>query len=191
MGYCKEHDNSLDVVMTTTILGIAGSLRQGSLNRGLLRAADRVLPDDTKLEVAHISDLPIYNWDVEQEHGFPEPVRRFRDQIVAADALLIATPEYNNSIPGALKNAIDWASRGGLESPMTRMPAAIMGAAGRLGSVRAQMHLRTILQHNDLQVVQKPEVLVAGRASFEDGELVDERYLDQIRRLLAALLELV
>ena len=176
--------------MTTTILGISGSLRRGSLNRSLLRAAAELVPANTQLELADISDLPLYDWDVEQETGFPASVQRFRDQIDAVDAVLIATPEYNNSVPGALKNAIDWASRGGPDSPLTRKPAAIMGAAGRLGSVRAQMHLRTILMHNDLQVVQNPEVLVPGREAFENGELVHERYRDQVRRLLEALVEL-
>ncbi len=176
--------------MTTHILGIAGSLRRASTNRGLLRAAARVLPQDTKLEIAEIGDLPIYNWDDEQEHGYPDSVKRFRDEIEAADALLIATPEYNYSIPGALKNALDWASRGGPDSPLNEKPAAIMGAAGRLGSVRAQMHLRTILQHNDLRVVQKPEVMIAVRDAFTDGELTNERYLDQVRRLVAALVDL-
>lgn len=175
--------------MTTTILGIPGSLRRGSLNRALIRAAAELAPADTHIELADIADLPLYNWDVEQESGFPESVQRFRDQIAAADAVLIATPEYNNSLPGALKNAIDWASRGGAESPLTHKPAAIMGAAGRLGSVRAQLHLRTILMHNDLQVVQKPEVLVPGREAFENGELVHERYRDQVQRLLEALVE--
>ena len=176
--------------MTTTILGISGSLRRGSHNRALLRAAERLLPEDPKLEVADISDLPIYIWDVEQEQGYPASVQRFRRQMAEADALLIATPEYNNSIPGALKNAIDWASRGGAEAPLRRKPAAIMGAAGRLGSVRAQMHLRTIFLHGDLRVVQSPEVLVSGGEPFQEGELVDERHLDQIRRLVAALVDL-
>jgi chromate reductase len=176
--------------MTINILGIPGSLRRDSLNRSLLRAAVDLLPEGARLEVANISDLPLYNWDVEQESGFPAPVQRFRDQIAAADGLLIATPEYNNSMPGALKNAIDWASRGP-ESPLNGMPAALMGAAGRLGSVRAQMHLRTVLMHNDLKVVQRPEVLVSGSSHFTDGELTNERYRDQISRLLAALGELI
>lgn len=176
--------------MTTTIVGIAGSLRRGSTNKSLLRAAAAVLPEDTMLELADISDLPLYNWDVEQEAGYPESVQRFRQQIAAADALLIATPEYNNSMPGALKNAIDWASRGGADSPLNHKPAAIMGAAGRLGSVRAQMHLRTVLMNNQLRVVQSPEVLVPGGDSFTDGELTSERYIDQIRRLVVALVEL-
>lgn len=176
--------------MTMNILGIAGSLRRGSMNRAMLRSAANLLPDGAQLEVADISDLPLYNWDIEQESGFPTSVQRFRDQIAAADGLLIATPEYNNSMPGALKNAIDWASRGP-ESPLDGMPVAIMGAAGRLGSVRAQMHLRTVLMHNDLKVVQKPEVLVSGGSHFTNGELTDERYLDQIRRLLAGLIDLI
>jgi chromate reductase len=176
--------------MTTNILGIPGSLRRDSLNRSLLRAAADLLPAGMRLDVADISDLPLYNWDVEQESGFPAPVLRLRDQITAADGLLIATPEYNNSMPGALKNAIDWASRGP-ESPLNGMPAAIMGAAGRLGSVRAQMHLRTVLMHNDLKVVQRPEVLVTGGSPFTEGELTDERYRDQISRLLGALHDLI
>ncbi len=175
----------------TNILGISGSLRRSSTNRALLRAAATVLPEGANLTTAEIGDLPLYNWDDEQEFGYPEPVERLRAEIAAADALLIATPEYNYSMPGALKNALDWASRGGADSPLNRKPAAIMGAAGRLGSVRAQMHLRTVLMHNDLQVVQKPEVLVPIRDGFSDGELTHERYLDQVRRLLAALVEIV
>lgn len=177
--------------MTVHILGIAGSLRRGSTNRALLRAAAELAPEGVIVDVVEIGDLPLYNWDVEQEHGFPEPVQRFRSQVAAADALLIATPEYNNSMPGALKNAIDWGSRGGAEAPINEKPTAIMGAAGRLGSVRAQMHLRTVLLNNDLKVVQVPEVLVAAGDSFTDGELTSERHRDQIRRLLDNLLEIV
>lgn len=177
--------------MTIHVLGIAGSLRRDSLNRALLRAAAGLLPERAEMTVADISDLPLYNWDVEQESGFPESVERFRQEIAHADGLLIATPEYNNSMPGALKNAIDWASRGGPDSPLNTKPAAIMGAAGRLGSVRAQMHLRVVLLHNDLQVVQRPEVLVAAGNNFTDGELTNERYLDQIKRLCVGLVELI
>ena len=92
-------------------------------------------------------------------------------------------------MPGALKNALDWASRGGEASPLNEKPAAMMGVAGRLGSVRAQMHLRTVLLHNNLQVVQKPEVLIAGAGNFVDGELVNERHLDQVKRLCSALFD--
>ena len=113
--------------MIYRILGIPGSLRRSSLNRSLLDAAAEVMPDNGKLELADLSDVPLYNWDVEQELGFPEPVQRFRQQIAEADGLLFATPEYNYSMPGALKNALDWASRGGGEAPINRKPAAIMG----------------------------------------------------------------
>ena len=177
--------------MTTNILGICGSLRRASTNRALLRTAATMLPEGAELEIADISEFPLYNWDLEQENGIPEPVQRFRDQVADADALLIATPEYNYSMPGALKNALDWASRGGSDAPLNKKPAAIMGAAGRLGSVRAQMHLRSVLMHSDLNVVQKPEVLIPVREAFVDGELVNERYLDQVKRLVAALLDLV
>jgi chromate reductase len=177
--------------MIYRILGIPGSLRRNSLNRALIDAAGELMPGNGKLELADLSGLPLYNWDMEQEFGFPEPVRLFRQQIAEADGLLIATPEYNYSMPGALKNALDWASRGGDEAPINRKPAAIMGAAGRLGSVRAQMHLRQVLMHNDLRVVQKPEVLVAGGGNFTDGVLTNERYRDQIGRLCTALLRLI
>lgn len=177
--------------MIYRILGIPGSLRRGSLNRSLLETAAELMSDNGKLELADLVDLPIYNWDVEQEVGFPEPVQRFRQQIAEADGLLFATPEYNYSMPGALKNALDWASRGGDSAPINRKPAAIMGAAGRLGSVRAQMHLRQVLLHNDLRVVQTPEVLIAGGPNFTDGVLTNERHLDQIERLCAALVGLI
>ena len=111
--------------------------------------------------------------------------------IAAADALLIATPEYNWSIPGVLKNALDWASRGGEGSPLRGKPAAILGAGGRLGTLRAQTHLREILRHNRVRVVGLPEVLIdAAETRFDAaGRLIDERFRDQIRRLLEALAE--
>lgn len=169
-----------------TVLGISGSLRRGSHNTAALREAGSVAPADVTVELALIGDLPIYNADVEREQGFPEPVQRFRDEIAAADGLLIATPEYNYSVTGALKNALDWASRS--PSPLDRAPAAILGVGGRLGTARSQQHLRDMLRHNDLQVVTKPEVLIAGgRSKFDDGRLNDERALDQIRRLMVAL----
>ncbi len=144
------------------------------------------------IEIADLSKLPIYDADVESDEGFPPAVVDLRQELAEADALLIATPEYNFSIPGGLKNAIDWASRGGAAAPLNHKPAAILGAGGRLGTIRAQMHLRQILMHNDLQVVAKPEVLI-DRAweKFEDGRLIDDRHRDQITRLLEALAETV
>ncbi len=171
------------------VLAISGSLRRGSYNTALLRAAQELAPDGMTVELASLDKLPPYNADVEREEGFPPAVQDLRDGIADADALLIATPEYNYSIPGVLKNAIDWASRGGRDAPIDRMPAAILGGGGRSGTLRAQLHLRQILAHNNLRVVQKPEVLVDRVWEKIDGEgrLADDRFRDQIRRLLAAL----
>lgn len=170
------------------VLGVSGSLREGSYNTMLLRAAAEVAPDGMAVEIADISDLPMYNADVEREEGFPESVRRFRGQLEGADGLLFATPEYNYSVTGAMKNAIDWASR--RPSPLDYKPAAILGAGGGSGTARAQRHLRDILKHNDLRVVTEPEVLVArARQFFSDGRLTDNTVRAEVRALLEALLE--
>lgn len=170
------------------VLGVSGSLREGSYNTMLLRAAAEVAPDGMAVEIADISDLPLYNADIERQEGFPESVRRFRNQLDEADGVLFATPEYNYSVTGAMKNAIDWASR--RPSPIDYKPAAILGAGGGSGTAKAQRHLREILKHNDLRVVTEPEVLVArARQFFGDGRLTDAAIRDQIRLLLVALLE--
>lgn len=175
--------------MTIHILGISGSLRRNSTNRALLRTAQAVAPPDVTIEIADLHDIPLFNVDVEAE-GMPEAVLAFRDRIRAADALIFATPEYNWSIPGVLKNAIDWASRKGLDpsSPLDGKPAAIMSAAGMSGGMRAQMHLREILQHNDLRVLNRPSLMIARAAQyFEDGRLVDPNLRARLARQLAAL----
>lgn len=173
---------------TIHIAGISGSLRRASFNTALLRAAQTVLPDNTKLEIVDYSDVPLYNHDLETEVGFPEAVADMRQQLRLADGILFATPEYNWSIPGVMKNAIDWASRGP-DSPIRNKPAAIMGAGGRLGTAYAQMHLRQVLMHNHLRVVTNPSVFVARASEHFDAEggLRNDRYLNQIQRLLAAL----
>ncbi len=173
---------------TIQIAGISGSLRRGSFNTALLRAAQTLLPENTKLEIVDYSDVPLYNGDIERGSSFPEPVLELQSQLARADAVLFATPEYNWSISGALKNMIDWASRGP-DSPLTGKPAALMGAGGRMGTAYAQGHLRQILAHLDMDVVNRPVVMVARAPEHFDDELnlVDERYLDQIRRLLEAL----
>jgi chromate reductase len=157
------------------ILGIAGSLREGSYNRSLLRAAREHLPEGVDLVDHDLRALPFYNGDVEAT-GDPEAVVRFKQAIREADALLIATPEYNRGVPGVLKNAIDWASRPPLASPLTGKPVAIMGAStGRGGTARAQEQLRAALEFSRADVLEQPEVLVpeAFMRFDEQGELVD------------------
>lgn len=173
---------------TVHVAGISGSLRRGSYNTALLHAARAVLPDHAKLEVVEYTDVPLYNHDVEKHEGYPDAVVSLREQLHRADAILFAAPEYNWSIPGVMKNAIDWASRGS-DSPLNHKPAAIMGAGGRLGTAYAQQHLRQILMHNDMRVITRPNVLIshASKQFDEDLNLVNERHLDQIRKLLEAL----
>jgi chromate reductase len=171
------------------ILGISGSLRKGSYNASLLRAAAELLPPGQTLETFDLLPLPIFNAD--HEKPFPEPVAMFRERLAQADALLIACPEYNSSITGALKNAIDWASRSP-QSPLTGKPVAIMGAStGNFGTVRAQLHLRQILTHVGALTVTKPEVLImrAEKAFDANGQLVDEVARGFLRDLLSALAE--
>ena len=176
---------------SVSVVAFAGSLRRKSLNRGLIRAAVEVAPADVSITVVELNDLPMYDADHDGPAS-PPAVVAFRRAIVAADALLIATPEYNYSVSGFLKNAIDWASRKPSQDEPPALqgkPAAIMGAGGRFGTVRAQAHLRYILLHNDLKLVNKPEVMIA-RAweHFDaDGNLVDDVMRGQVRELVTAL----
>ncbi len=168
------------------VLGFAGSLRERSNNRTLLRIAAEALPEGMELEVFDLTPIPLYNGDVEAA-GMPDPVRHFRERIHAADALLIACPEYNYSIPGVLKNAIDWASRPP-EQPFAKKPLAIMGTGGGLGTARSQYHLRQVCVSLDMHPLNKPEVLVRNAESFTpDGSLKDESVRDKIAALLTAL----
>jgi chromate reductase len=173
------------------VLGFSGSLRKGSYNTALLHAAAELLPDDMLLKTFDLAPIPLYNEDIRAQ-GYPESVQTFRDQIAAADALLIATPEYNFSVTGVLKNAIDWASTSP-RAPLGGKPAAIVGASnGNFGTVRAQMHLRQILAANNMFLVNKPEVLVAraGEKFDAEGRLMDETARKLIRDLLEALVAL-
>ena len=174
-----------------SLLGISGSLRSGSYNTGLLRAAGSSLGPGVQLTIAELGAIPMYNWDDEQHAGFPTPVIALREQVAEADGLLFATPEYNWSVTGALKNTIDWLSRSPAP-PIDEKPAAIMGIGGGSGTGRSQEHLRDILGHNRLRIVAEPEVmLVQSRTRFADDELVDERARAQIHALLVALVEVV
>jgi chromate reductase, NAD(P)H dehydrogenase (quinone) len=170
------------------VLGFSGSLRKGSYNSALLHAAGELLPEGMTMETFDLSAIPVYNEDVRQA-GFPDAVQRFRERIAAADALLIATPEYNYSIPGVLKNALDWASRPP-DPPLDGKPVAIMGAStGNFGTVRSQMHLRQVCVYTNMLPINKPEVLVAqAKGKFDaDGRLTDETTRGFVRDLLTAL----
>ena len=171
------------------LLGIAGSLRERSYNRALLRAAAELAPPGVVLEEHDLRGLPFYDGDLEAA-GDPEPVTELKNAIRRADGLVISTPEYNRGIPGGLKNAIDWASRPALASPLAGKPVAIMGAStGRGGTARAQQQLREALGFPRAVVVEEPEVLVpeAYLHFDENGELVDEQTREQIAELLAEL----
>ena len=170
------------------ILGFAGSLRKGSYNKALLRAALELLPEDAEFEIFDLEGIPPFNSDL--ENRMPEIVKEFKAKIRAADALLIATPEYNYSIPGVLKNAIDWASRPYGDNAFEGKPAAIMSASsGLLGAVKAQFHLRQTFVFLDVLAINRPEVVVtfAGEKIDDKGRVTDEKTREKIKELLKAL----
>ncbi len=171
------------------ILGICGSLRKDSLNRSLLRAAQGLTPDGTTIDIIDLGDIPLFNEDVEAQ-GDPDPVQALKERIRATDAVLIATPEYNWGLPGALKNAFDWASRPAGRSVLKQKPVAMMGAStGPWGTTRAQLQLRQSLTYVDALALQSPWVYVAmGKEKFDgSGALSDERTRQQVKELVAAL----
>jgi len=174
------------------ILGIVGSLRKDSYNHFALKAAQELVPEGVVLNLIELRGIPIYDQD--NEMAPPEIVLEFKRRILAADAILFATPEYNYSIPGGLKNAIDWASRPYGKSAWLGKPAAIMGASvGNLGTARAQYHLRQILVAQNMPVVNQPEVMIASATKYFDqsGRLTDETTRQFIQKLLAELVRLV
>ena len=172
---------------TIDILGISGSLRQASYNTALLRAAAELMRTNMSMEIFDLSPLPMFSQEL--ENPFPESVIHFRARLAQADAVLIATPEYNASISGALKNALDWASRPP-QNPFNGKPVAIMGASkGNFGTLRAQLHLRQILTHIGALPLGKPEVLVARAEQVfnAEGKLVDPATCGYLQDLLTAL----
>src|SRR5215475_12681172 len=172
---------------TVNILGIAGSLRRGSFNAATLRAAQELVPSGMTIEAFDIAPIPAYNEDVRQQ-GFPAPVEELRTRIKAADGLLIVTPEYNYSIPGVLKNAVDWASRPP-EQPFDGKAIGIMGASGgTLGTARAQYHLRQCFIFLNGHVMNRPEVMIPqAQNKFDaDGRLTDQQTRDFVAAHLAA-----
>jgi len=152
------------------ILGISGSLREGSFNTALLRAAQHLAPSGMEIEIFSLASIPIYNDDVRLA-GFPPEVAQFREAIRSADGLIIASPEYNRSVPGMLKNAIDWASRPP-EQPFAGKPIAIMGVSnGALGAAFANHHLRQIFVYMDARMVNGPEVMIGEAKTKFDASL--------------------
>ena len=169
------------------MLGFAGSLRKGSYNRSLLRAARDLLPANAELEIFDLEGIPLYNQDLEQQ--LPEKVREFKEKIRAADALLIATPEYNYSIPGVLKNAIDWGSRPHGDNVFYDKPIALMGASiGMIGTARVQYHLRQSCVFLNMHPLNRPEVMVPfAHEKIKDGKLIDQKTRDLVKQLLEGL----
>ncbi len=171
-----------------SILGFAGSLRQGSYNRALLREAAQLVPEGAGLEIFDLEGIPPFNQDLEP--SMPERVKEFKSKVRSADALLIVTAEYNYSIPGGLKNAIDWGSRPSGDNSFQGKPVAIMSAStGMLGGARAQYHLRQVFVYLDMHPVNRPEVFVtmANQKFDEKGTLTDEKTKEFIKGLLEAL----
>jgi len=168
------------------ILGISGSLRRGSLNSAALRAVQGLAPSGMSIEIfGDLAAIPLYNDDLRTE-GYPESVQKLRDGIAAADGLLLVTPEYNYSIPGVLKNAIDWASRPP-HQPFDAKPIAMMGASpGALGTARAQYHLRQCFVYLNGFVLNRPEVMIGqANSKFDaEGKLTDQGTADFLVKFL-------
>jgi NAD(P)H-dependent FMN reductase len=180
----------------TTILGLSGSLRSGSLNSALLRAAVDAMPDGATLEIGSIKGIPLYDGDVEAAQGVPDVVEQLKERIVATDGLLLVTPEYNNSLPGVFKNAIDWLSRppADIGRVFRQRPVAVIGASpGGFGTLLSQTAWLPVLKTlgtaayfgGRLQVSRASEVFDTS------GRLVDERIREQLKKFLAGFSEFV
>jgi chromate reductase len=174
---------------TIRVLGVAGSLRAGSFNRSLLRAAVDLVPAGMEISIFEgLREIPPYDADVESR-GEPPPVAAWKRAISEADAVLFVTPEYNYGVPGTLKNAFDWASRPAGTSPLNKKPAGIMGVSGgNSGTARAQLALRQSCVFTETYAMLRPEVLVPrGAEKFDaEGRLTDERTREAVRKFLAA-----
>jgi NAD(P)H-dependent FMN reductase len=178
------------------IIGITGSLRNGSFNTALLRAATGLMPSEAALEIATLKGIPLYDGDLEAKEGIPQAVMALKEQVVAADGLLLATPEYNNSIPGVFKNGIDWLSRP--PSDITRVfsgrAVAVMGASpGGFGTILSQNAWLPVLRTLGMRPWYGGRLLVsrAHNVFNESGEMVDEAMRKQLRDFLAGFAEFV
>ena len=172
--------------MADRIVAFAGSLRQGSYNRALIRAAQELAPEGMDVEVIEIGELPFYNADIEAK-GDPPAVTAYKQSLSSADGILIATPEYNDGIPGVLTTAIDWGSRLPGRAPLSGKPVALMGASpSRVGTARAQLHLRQLLSHVHARSLPPPELLIASAHERFDKrlQLTDQSTRDVLTTLL-------
>jgi NAD(P)H-dependent FMN reductase len=174
----------------TAITGFSGSLRRTSFNSALLRAAEAMMPDGSRLDIASIAAFPLYNGDDEDEHGIPDAVAALKDAIAAADGLLIATPEYNNSIPGVAKNALDWLTRPAADIPriFAGKPVALIGASpGGFGTILSQNAWLPVLRTLGAELWTGGRLMVsrAGSVFDADGRIVDGRTDEALRRYLA------
>lgn len=184
---CKEDFMNQSII---TIAGLTGSLRKGSYNRAALRAAAELMPEGSRLKIVDVSELPFLNED-EEAIAIPASVTAFKSELSEADGFLLATPEYNYSVPPVLKNALDWASRGDV-LPLEGKHAAILSASpGMFGGARAQYHLRQICVVLDLLVLNRPELMISrAHEKFDaDGILTDERTRSYVRSLVNALVQ--
>ena len=179
-----------------TILGLSGSLRAGSLNTSLLRAAAKAMPQGVTLEIGTIKGIPLYDGDVEATQGLPDTVVKLKERVVATDGLLLVTPEYNNSLPGVFKNAVDWLSRPSADIPRVfgKRPVGVIGASpGGFGTLLSQTAWLPVLKTlgtaayfgGRLQVSRADDVF------DEEGKLVDDRIREQLRKYLAGFCEFV
>ena len=170
------------------ILGVSGSLRKGSFNAGLLRAARDLAPEGTEIQIGSILDVPLYNADEEAAHGLPASVQRLQAQLQAADGLLLVTPEYNNGIPGVFKNAIDWMSRGPGLAYFVGKPVALLGASpGGFGTVLAQNDWLPVLRTLKAVLWAEGRMLVSRASGLfdENGALTDDRTRAALRDFIA------
>lgn len=173
-----------------SLIGIAGSLRKGSINRALLRAATEVMPAGSDMVIADIGDIPLYNGDLEESTGIPDAVGALQDQIAGSDGLVIATPEYNSGMPGVLKNTMDWLSRPPeqIGRVFRERPVAIMGASpGGFGTVSAQATWLPVLKALGARTWAGGRMLVsgAGKVFDENGEMIDEAVRDRLATFMA------
>ena len=172
----------MDMEDKTKILGVAGSLRKDSYNRALLRAIADLAPENVEVEIYELDKIPLYNQDMDTLESMPESVRDFKKRIKEADAILFVTPEYNRSIPGVLKNAIDWASRPYNDNSFDDKPVATIGATdGMLGTAVAQYHLREIFSFLNAHPMERPQLFISGISKKLDGAKIRD---DELRKLL-------